>query len=78
MDMLNSIGRVWTQRRASRAALAELERLSDRELGDLGLARGDIPRIAYEEGERCAEAFVPSYPAPPAATFSPAAVCAAV
>jgi uncharacterized protein YjiS (DUF1127 family) len=78
MDMLNSIGRVWTQRRAFRAALAELERLSDRELGDRGLARGDIPRVAYEEGERCADAFVPSYLAPPAATFSLAAVCAVV
>jgi uncharacterized protein YjiS (DUF1127 family) len=33
--------------------LRELNRLGDRELADIGLSRGDIPRVAWEQSERC-------------------------
>ncbi len=33
-------------------AVQELSQLSDRELADIGLTRGDIPRIAWEHAER--------------------------
>jgi uncharacterized protein YjiS (DUF1127 family) len=38
-------------RRYSRS-LAELNRLGDRELADIGISRGDIPRVAWENSER--------------------------
>jgi uncharacterized protein YjiS (DUF1127 family) len=34
------------------ASLRELNNLSDRELADIGLGRGDIPRIAWEDAQR--------------------------
>jgi uncharacterized protein YjiS (DUF1127 family) len=40
------------QHREFRAALAELNDHTDRELSELGIARSDIARIAYEEAER--------------------------
>jgi uncharacterized protein YjiS (DUF1127 family) len=43
---------LWAQHREFRAVLKELERCSDRELGELGISRADIPRLAYEEAER--------------------------
>ena len=43
-------------RRYSRS-LAELNRLGDRELADIGLSRGDIPRAAWENSEREAESW---------------------
>jgi len=33
-------------------SLAELNRLGDRELADIGISRGDIPRVAWENSER--------------------------
>jgi uncharacterized protein YjiS (DUF1127 family) len=42
----------WARHREFRAVVAELESYSDRELGELGLARSDIPRVAAEEAER--------------------------
>jgi uncharacterized protein YjiS (DUF1127 family) len=33
-------------------SLRELDRLGDRELADLGITRGDIPRVAWETSER--------------------------
>ena len=60
MNLLESILRVLALHRAFRAALAELNRCSDREPGELGLARGDVARVAYEEAERRAAAPVPS------------------
>ncbi len=33
-------------------AVQELSQLNDRELADIGLTRGDIPRIAWEHAER--------------------------
>jgi hypothetical protein len=38
--------------REFRAVLAELNGHSDRELAELGIARGDIARVAYAEAER--------------------------
>jgi uncharacterized protein YjiS (DUF1127 family) len=34
------------------AGLNELYRLGDRELADIGISRGDIPRIAWENAHR--------------------------
>ncbi len=42
MDILNNV-RTWNRVRQTRN---ELYSLSNRELSDLGIARGDIPRIA--------------------------------
>ena len=33
-------------------SLSELSRLGDRELADIGITRGDIPRVAWESSER--------------------------
>lgn len=52
MRFLDQIARLWQQHREFRAVLAELRRMSDRELNDLGIARCDISRLAYEEAER--------------------------
>jgi uncharacterized protein YjiS (DUF1127 family) len=32
--------------------LRELNRLGDSDLADLGISRGDIPRVAWESSER--------------------------
>lgn len=64
MDLLRTLELIWTQHRAFRATLAALRSYSDRELGELGIARADIPRIAYEEAERRVEALAASRPAP--------------
>jgi uncharacterized protein YjiS (DUF1127 family) len=63
MDLLRTIKLVWTQYRAFQAALAELKSYSQRELGELGITRADIPRIAYAEAERRVGALAPSRPA---------------
>ena len=47
MNLLKQIALACIQYRHFRAALAELRRLSDRELSDLGLAQGDIVRAAF-------------------------------
>ena len=52
MYLLQKIGLFMAQYRAFRAAMVELKGYSDRELNDLGLARSDITRVAYEEAER--------------------------
>ena len=43
---------VWAQHREFHAARAELDRYTDRQLHDMGLTRGDLTRVAYEEAER--------------------------
>ena len=65
MDLFKNILRVWAMRREFRAVLAELNGHSDRELGELGLARGDIARVAYEEAERRILGPAPSRPEAP-------------
>jgi uncharacterized protein YjiS (DUF1127 family) len=56
MNLLKQIALTWIQYRHFQAVLAELKRLPDHELSDLGLARGDIVRAAFEEAERRTEA----------------------
>jgi uncharacterized protein YjiS (DUF1127 family) len=58
----------WAQHREFRAVLAELRGYSDRELAELGLARGDIARVAWVEAER----RIATPPAPAAASARPA------
>ena len=52
MDLLKETHRIWAMHREFRTALRELGSYTDRELTELGLERGDIARIAYEEAER--------------------------
>jgi uncharacterized protein YjiS (DUF1127 family) len=52
MDLLKNALRVWAMHREFRAVLAELNSYSDRELAELGVGRGDVARVAYEEAER--------------------------
>ena len=64
--------RVWAQHRAFRTVFAKLARLTERELRDMGIDRGDIARIAYQEAaERriVTPAATSSTPAP--AGYSP-------
>jgi uncharacterized protein YjiS (DUF1127 family) len=67
MNLLKNIALVWTQYRAFRAALAELQGYSDRELRELGLTRADLARVAYAEAERRAMARAPRRAAAPVA-----------
>ena len=60
MNLLQTISSTWAQYRAFQAALAELERHSERELIELGITRADIPRTAYAEAERRAQALARS------------------
>ena len=57
MDLLQTIRLTWTQYRAFQAALAELGKYSERELGELGITRANIPHTAYAEAERRVEAL---------------------
>ena len=52
MDLLNETLRIWAMQREFRSVLNELKSYSDRELTELGLSRGDVARVAYEEAER--------------------------
>ena len=47
-DRLSAIRAAWSQWRVYRRTLDELSELSDRELSDLGVARGSIRAIALE------------------------------
>jgi uncharacterized protein YjiS (DUF1127 family) len=42
---------VFQQWRRYNNSLRELSRLGDRELADIGITRGDIPRVAWENSE---------------------------
>ena len=42
----------YRQWRRYNQSLRELNRLGDRELADIGISRGDIPRVAWENSER--------------------------
>ena len=42
----------WNEHRAFQHAVAAFQNLSERDLKDIGITRGDIPRLAYEEAER--------------------------
>lgn len=43
---------VLRQWRRYNESLRELNRLGDRELADIGITRGDIPRVAWDYSER--------------------------
>jgi uncharacterized protein YjiS (DUF1127 family) len=43
---------VFRQWRRYNQSLRELNRLGDRELADIGITRGDIPRVAWDHSER--------------------------
>jgi uncharacterized protein YjiS (DUF1127 family) len=50
--MLLHIISAYRQWRRYNQSLSELNRLGDRELADIGISRGDIPRVAWETSER--------------------------
>jgi uncharacterized protein YjiS (DUF1127 family) len=52
MDLLRETYRIWAMHREFRTVLAELNGYSDRELTELGIGRGDVVRVAFEEAER--------------------------
>jgi uncharacterized protein YjiS (DUF1127 family) len=47
--MLMSIIRFYNTWKRYGVAVQELSHLSDRELADIGITRGDIPRIAWDQ-----------------------------
>lgn len=72
MNLLKSIHLALRQHRAFRTTLAALNSYSDRELGELGLSRSDVARVAYEEAERCMAVHPASDRAPAPAWQQPA------
>ena len=50
MFLSHLVGAYRQWRRYNRS-LRELNRLGDRELADIGITRGDIPRVAWESSE---------------------------
>ena len=54
---------VFRQWRRYNQSLRELNRLGDRELADIGITRGDIPRVAWDNSERYLLAYRPLAPA---------------
>jgi uncharacterized protein YjiS (DUF1127 family) len=51
MNFLKQIGQIWNQYREFHSTFKELSQMSDAELRDMGLYRGDIVRVAYGEAE---------------------------
>jgi uncharacterized protein YjiS (DUF1127 family) len=50
--LLSHLVDIFRQWRRYNESLRELNRLADRELADIGMTRGDIPRVAWESSER--------------------------
>ena len=50
--MLVAIIRFLESWRRYNTSLRELSQLGDRELADIGITRGDIPRVAWDNSER--------------------------
>jgi uncharacterized protein YjiS (DUF1127 family) len=50
--MLSHLIRLFRAWRRYEASVRELSRLGDRELADIGIARSEIPRIAWESAHR--------------------------
>ena len=50
--ILSHIVRAYQQWRRYNRSLSELSRLGDRDLADIGISRGDIPRVAWESSEQ--------------------------
>jgi uncharacterized protein YjiS (DUF1127 family) len=51
MSIFKQIGQIWNQYREFRSTFNELSNMSDAELRDMGLYRGDIVRVAYGQAE---------------------------
>jgi uncharacterized protein YjiS (DUF1127 family) len=51
MNILKQIGQIWNQYREFHSTFHQLSQMSDAELRDMGLYRGDIVRVAYGEAE---------------------------
>jgi uncharacterized protein YjiS (DUF1127 family) len=49
--LLSHLVGVYRQWRRYNDSLRELNQLGDRELADIGISRGDIPRVAWETSE---------------------------
>jgi len=52
MNIFKQIAALWVQYRQFHATYAELSHLSDKELRDMGLYRGDIVNVAYGVAEK--------------------------
>ena len=52
MNIFKQIAALWVQYRQFHATYTELSHLSDMELRDMGLYRGDIVNVAYGEAEK--------------------------
>ena len=50
--ILNHLFRFLRAWRRYNDSVRELSRLGDRELADIGITRGDIPRVAWDNSER--------------------------
>ena len=50
--ILSHLFGAYRQWRRYNQSLRELNRLGDRELADIGITRGDIPRVAWDSAER--------------------------
>jgi uncharacterized protein YjiS (DUF1127 family) len=75
MSLLENSLRLWAQQREFRTVHAELARHSDRELRDMGLARGTLVRLAEAEAERRIVTPATGHPdAAPAAGWTPTPV----
>ena len=51
LDFFRDLKRSWDHRTRVNATIKELSKLSDRELNDIGLARGDIWAVAHEDAD---------------------------
>ena len=59
MSLIRALSRAWIQYREFERTHQALASSSDRQLADMGVARGDIGRIAYEHAEEHALRQVP-------------------
>lgn len=51
LDFFRDLKRSYTHAKQVRETIRELSKLSDRELNDIGIARGDIWAIAHEDAD---------------------------
>jgi uncharacterized protein YjiS (DUF1127 family) len=77
MNLFRTVRLGLAQYRAYQAALAELGAYADRELAEIGIARGDVPRLAHLEAERRVAALAEGDARPSAATAPAGAPAAA-